>query len=150
ADRSHTEDHSVVNQINGRNRVLVRLADIQDSRRRVVEDHTESRRDAAVVVVLIIPSAIEQGTHRTYGSEPVNGFGGVRLNDAAVCERDAKNRPPGAVRRPAQKRRADSATAERARKDLRWQTRREIAGEDASGLRVRSAGQWNPGRIENC
>src|SRR5262245_14830927 len=40
-DRSHPGDHAVVNQVNDRDRVLKRLADVKDSCRRVVEDHTE-------------------------------------------------------------------------------------------------------------
>src|SRR5262247_3284202 len=42
-DRSHAEDHTVVNQVDGRDRILKRLADKEGSHRRVVEDHTESR-----------------------------------------------------------------------------------------------------------
>src|SRR5262249_33450812 len=128
-DRSHSEDHAVVNQVNDRDRVLKRLANVKDSRRRVVENHTEPRRCAAVVVVVLTPSAVAQGTHGPRRRKPVYGFAGVSLDDAAVSERYAKNGPPGAVRRPAEKRGPDSASAERARENLHRQTRREIACE---------------------
>src|SRR5262245_27670336 len=145
--RSYTEDHAVVNQVDDRDRVLKWLANVKDSRRRVVEYHAEARRCVAVVAVIIVSPAVEQRTHRPNWRKTVNGLPGVSLNDAAVGNDDGKDRSPGAVRRPAAKGCADSASIERARENLRRQTRSEVPREDAAGLRVRRSGQRNPGRV---